>query len=161
MFAKQVITNSCATQAILAILLNCPTVQIGQELDNLKSFCKGMSPADFGESIGSCEKLRIAHNSFTSPDPISYESKKATKDDDVFHYISYVPFKGRLYELDGLQNGPIDLGECMEETWLAQARDAIQARMEKYAQSEIRFNLLAVMEDKLTDAERRAKKLRA
>lgn len=56
---------------------------------------------------------------------------------------------GQLYELDGLQQGPISFGECTEETWLPLAREMIQQRIQKYAASEIRFNLLAIVGDKL------------
>jgi ubiquitin carboxyl-terminal hydrolase L5 len=66
--------------------------------------------------------------------------------------VGYVPYNGQLYELDGLQAGPISFGQCTDENWLSLARDQIQARIQKYAQSEIRFNLLAIVQDKKEQA---------
>ena len=141
--------------------MNRPEVDLGDELENLRSFSVGLPSRDKGHAIGNSEKIRIAHNSFTRQDPfvMDEDAKPATKDDDVFHFISFVPHKNTLYELDGLQNGPITHGECSEETWLTLAREKIQARIENYASNEIRFNLLAVIGDQISVHEKELARL--
>lgn len=143
-YAEQVINNACATQAILSILMNCPKVELGNELSNLKEFSMGMSAKDIGYSIGNSDVIREAHNSFSRQEPFEVEERRATKDDDVFHFIAYVPFNGKLYELDGCQGGPILIADVDEETWLPIAREEINNRIASYESQEMRFNLLAV-----------------
>lgn len=147
-FAQQVITNACATQAILSILMNVQGLKMGEELTNFREFAMALDSNTRGQIIGDCDIIKRVHNSFAKPEPFMFEGKrKATEKDDVYHFISYIPFKGKVYELDGIQQGPILLGEA-GDNWINVAKAAINERIQRYAESEIRFNLLAVNERK-------------
>lgn len=71
-----------------------------------------------------------------------------------------MPFNGQLYELDGLQKGPICYGACTEQDWLDKARSEVQKRIARYESSEIRFTLLALVADKKDLAEREITRLK-
>eukprot|EP00462_Mataza_sp_D1_P008567 CAMPEP_0175152516 /NCGR_PEP_ID=MMETSP0087-20121206/19158_1 /TAXON_ID=136419 /ORGANISM="Unknown Unknown, Strain D1" /LENGTH=311 /DNA_ID=CAMNT_0016438959 /DNA_START=11 /DNA_END=946 /DNA_ORIENTATION=+ len=149
-FAKQVINNACATQAIINVLMNRPEIELGEEVSSFKSFAKELPPDMRGLAIGNSSKFRNAHNSFAIPEPFHFEEKKE-KDEDgeaPFHFIGYVPVNGKVYELDGLQEGPVLVGDCNMDTWYDVARPAIQARIAKYSEKSIKFNLLALVKSK-------------
>eukprot|EP00585_Thalassiosira_rotula_P012947 CAMPEP_0196133314 /NCGR_PEP_ID=MMETSP0910-20130528/2587_1 /TAXON_ID=49265 /ORGANISM="Thalassiosira rotula, Strain GSO102" /LENGTH=364 /DNA_ID=CAMNT_0041393025 /DNA_START=62 /DNA_END=1153 /DNA_ORIENTATION=+ len=153
---------------------------LGKTLSNFKSFTSHFPPDLRGEAIGSSDEIRAAHNSFGRAedaflsDP-SRAKRAATDDDDVFHFIAYVPHEGDgcVYELDGLQAGPIRVGSYRPEIgdentthdnnnngdggttssdmdWIRVARNAIQTRLASYSSTEIKFNLMAVVQDKRT-----------
>lgn len=163
-FASQVITNACATQAILGVLLNVetfgndvegeggegePEQTIGETLEELKQFTADFPPELKGLALSNSEKIRAAHNAFARPEPIVEEGKRAAKNgDEVYHFVAFVHHGGRVWELDGLKPKPVAYGECSKENWHEVAVPAIQERIQKYASDEISFNLLAMTNEK-------------
>lgn len=148
----QVINNACATQAILSVLLNTEQgdMTLGPTLTTFKEFCGSFDSTMKGLTLSNSDDIRTVHNSFARQNLFEFDQKTATKDDDVFHFVSYVPLKGRLYELDGLKEGPVDHGALPESgDWLDLARPIIEKRMAKYQAGEILFNLMALVQDKL------------
>ncbi|XP_018430179.1 PREDICTED: ubiquitin carboxyl-terminal hydrolase isozyme L5 [Nanorana parkeri] len=132
-FAKQVINNACATQAIVSILLNTnhPDVHLGETLSEFKEFTQSFDAAMKGLALSNSEVIRQVHNSFARQQMFEFDAKSSAKDDDAFHFVSYFPVNGRLYELDGLRDGPIDLGTCNQDDWISVVRPVIEKRMQK------------------------------
>ncbi|XP_061583189.1 ubiquitin carboxyl-terminal hydrolase BAP1 isoform X2 [Cololabis saira] len=156
-FAHQLIPNSCATHALLSVLLNCGGVELGITLSRIKAFTKGFSPESKGYAIGNAPELARAHNSHARPEPRHLPEKQngisAVRTMEAFHFVSYVPIKDRLFELDGLKAYPIDHGPWGEdEEWTDKARRVIMERIGLATAGEpyhdIRFNLMAVVPDR-------------
>lgn len=151
-FAKQVINNACATQAILSILLNCnhQDINLGPTLNEFKEFSQSFDPFNKGLTLSNAPKIRSVHNSFARQTLYELDTKNQNKDDDVYHFIGYIPINGRLYELDGLKEGPVDLGAvAADQNWIDVVRPIIEKRMQKYSEGEIHFNLMALVSDRL------------
>lgn len=161
-FAKQVINNACATQAILSVLLNSKhsDISLGPTLTDFKDFCQSFDALNKGLALSNASQIRTVHNSFARQTLYEIDNKNADKDEDVFHFIGYVPIEGRLYELDGLKEAPIDLGAIApEQNWIDVVRPIIEKRIQKYSEEVIHFNLMAIVSDRQTIYQKQIDKL--
>ncbi|XP_050414072.1 ubiquitin carboxyl-terminal hydrolase calypso isoform X2 [Patella vulgata] len=168
-FAQQIIPNSCATHALLSVLLNSNKVSLGENLNLLKQFSDKMSPENKGLAIGNMPALARAHNSHARPEPRHLPEKQpglsTVKTGEAFHFVSYVPINGSLFELDGLKPYPIDHGPWeKEEEWTEKFLRVITDRlgMAKGGEpnNDIRYNLMAVVPDKRQLYENKLKTLK-
>ncbi|ORX34420.1 ubiquitin-specific protease [Kockovaella imperatae] len=158
-FANQVINNSCGTLAALNAVMNIPpqssehpseSIELGPELENLRDFGSAMGPLDLGHTLSSHPLIREVHNSFSKSSPFSMDPAAfpEREREDAYHFVAYLPVNGVLYELDGLRRNPI-MHAAVEDDWLDQARETIEARIATYPAGSLMFNLLAVRSDPL------------
>uniref|UniRef100_A0A182JQA8 Clustered mitochondria protein homolog n=1 Tax=Anopheles christyi TaxID=43041 RepID=A0A182JQA8_9DIPT len=166
-FAQQVVPNSCATHALLSILLNCSDIDLGQTLSRLKMHTKGMSPENKGLAIGNTPELACAHNSHAMPQARRRMDRNSGVSTgrftgEAFHFVSFVPIDGRLFELDGLKPFPMDHGPWGEkEAWTDKFRRVMSDRLGiTTGEQDIRFNLMAVVPDRRIAITHKLKMLR-
>ncbi|CDI97625.1 ubiquitin carboxyl terminal hydrolase isozyme [Echinococcus multilocularis] len=156
-FAKQVITNACATQALINVLLNLPpaSLKLGDTLTDFKSFVSDFDSQMKGTALANCDKLRLAHNSFARPQVFEVDLNKPCKPEDIYHYVGFVPINGAVYELDGLKPNPIRVASIPEgASWLDVILPIITKRMSECTDG--RFNLMALVPSRLQMYEARA-----
>ncbi|KAJ7245049.1 hypothetical protein B0H12DRAFT_1203534 [Mycena haematopus] len=195
-FANQLADEACGTLAIINIALNCPDIEIGEELTMFRQETESMCPVMKGLAISSSPFIRKAHRSLarppdlrgalntiatstldgakkkkdpptakrtparastSKPPPLKAKAKKEESDgEEAYHFIGYVPAYGKVWELDGLKSGPLEVGELSDDanrqkkTWMDVVRPALRMKMQKYGGAEggnnIRFSLLALVD---------------
>jgi len=148
-FAQQTIQNACGTQALLSVLLNQDDkIDLGEPLKEFKDFTTAF-PSDLrGECLSNSDLIRTVHNSFARSSPfIDETTRPATESDDVYHFIAYTSINNVLYELDGLNRAPISHGPSTFSEFPEKVIPVLQRRISRYPEGEIRFNLLAMIQD--------------
>lgn len=138
------------------MLLNCPDLHLGETLSRLKAHTKGMSPENKGWAIGNTPELACAHNSHA----ISQAKRRLDKSSGIstgrftgeaFHFVSFVPIDGHLFELDGLKPFPMNHGPWKDaEDWTDKFRCTMEERLgiSTNGEQNILFNLMAVVPDR-------------
>lgn len=161
------VPNSCATHALLSVLLNCPDLHLGETLNRLKTHTKGMSPENKGWAIGNTPELACAHNSHA----MSQAKRRLDKSSGIstgrftgeaFHFVSFVPIDGHLFELDGLKPFPMNHGPWKDgDDWTDKFRCTMEERLGiSSGEQDIRFNLMAVVPDRRIAITHKLKMLR-
>ena len=168
-FAHQVINNSCATHALLSVLLNCEDVELGPNLTRLKKFSKGLDPESKGLAISNMPELSHAHNKHAKPSQMMASPLVSSRRGSVvssahallpetYHFVSFVPLSGRLIELDGLKELPIDHGPWGEmEEWTDLFQRVVSERLAR--SPDCLFNLMAVVPDMIPEISEQLKSL--
>lgn len=155
-FARQTITDACATQAIVNSLLNkSDEIDLGPELGAFRLFVAGFDPEMCGEALSNSEVIRRVHNSFSAPRLLDTGKPPAPRDEKnngLFHFVAYANLHGHIYELDGLHPYPIrHEAVSSDEAFYDVLPRVLERRIAKYA-GEVRFSLLAVTNDKLSQS---------
>jgi ubiquitin carboxyl-terminal hydrolase L5 len=117
------------------------------------------------------KRAKTSHSSSPAKQVKPEEDEKEAGDaEEVYHFIGYVPAHGKVWELDGLKSGPLEVGELPDPSqtvpavgqsvsdmsasdgagWMDVVRPALRMKMEKYGGaaeggSNIRFSLLAIV----------------
>ncbi|KAK0200405.1 cysteine proteinase [Desarmillaria ectypa] len=110
-------------------------------------------------TILDAEKEKTKRGSNPPPNKRAKTKKPPTKkpeegDEETYHFIGYVPAYGKVWELDGLKSGPLEVGDVTATTeWMDVVRPALRTKMRKYGGggddggNDIRFSLLAIVND--------------
>jgi ubiquitin carboxyl-terminal hydrolase L5 len=139
-FANQLpAQNSCATLAMINILMNNTEIEIGEHLRQFKDFTKDFTPYQRGEALASFDFVKKIHNSFAKEMDIleadkhlSHKVKKSQRqqkdkksrrksadsadideegeEENAHHFIAYIPVGTEVWRLDGLNAQPINVG---------------------------------------------------
>jgi ubiquitin carboxyl-terminal hydrolase L5 len=118
-------------------------------------------PSDLRTALHAAIKTTLeAQNKSGRPSHQKSTSKqKQQEPEEAFHFIGYVPAFGKVWELDGLKSGPLEVGElpahetdsstntASTDGWMAVARPALRMKMQKYGGESIQFSLLALVDD--------------
>ncbi|KAI8882889.1 cysteine proteinase [Backusella circina FSU 941] len=154
-FTSQIVTNACATLALLSILLNAD-IDRGNIIKDFASFTDEFSPINRGIALGNSPHIRKIHNSYavgeTKANAAIQANTQLTEDDlvdeDSFHFVSYIPKDGFIWELDGLKSRPVKLAPIKEdEHWLETLGPILGQKMS----DDVQCNILVAIKNPLIE----------
>ncbi|KAL5606423.1 hypothetical protein BROUX41_002839 [Berkeleyomyces rouxiae] len=139
-FANQTMENSCATVALLNLIMNAKSVNLGETLLEFKNLTQPMDTVARGKSISENPSLRSTHNQFASRmDMLNADlaldnqtttdgtgkrivsngdttsKRRRQREETSFHYVAFVKSSHEVWELDGLRAKPVLLGKVDDD----------------------------------------------
>ena len=174
-FANQISSFSCATVALMNIINNRTDLDLGAELQDFKARTQNIQPKDKGLALDSFESVRDVHNSFATENDKLYvdvrlkddakaanakkraqdrwkgrkgrkKAKMVDDDETGLHFVAFVPAKGQLWRLDGLEREPTSVGQIAQGgNWLMMVVPILEAQFNAAAMNELEFSLLSVV----------------
>jgi ubiquitin carboxyl-terminal hydrolase L5 len=170
-FAKQMIRNACATQAILNIGINLArqmpeNCRLASDLQGFADFTNDFSPEMRGWALSNADFIKACHHRFSGLPSAKEDEQSATKEEESFHFVGILPIRDPMdsqriliVEMDGLAAAPHIVASCNIggisngsdgiPEWVAKLCPILMDRMNAFSSHEIRFNLMAVTQDKL------------
>ncbi|ETI25273.1 hypothetical protein G647_04648 [Cladophialophora carrionii CBS 160.54] len=173
-FANQTLSNSCATIALMNIVNNHATINLGENLNAFRSSTIDMTPKDRGLALDQFDFVRDVHNSFATefdkmnvdlrlkqdftlverrrraasskrPRKKRKENEEAFEDESGFHFVAYVPAGGDVWRMDGLERLPRKLGSVSHgDSWVAVVLPELQAQLESATTYALEYSLLSL-----------------
>jgi ubiquitin carboxyl-terminal hydrolase L3 len=148
-FTKQRIGNACGTIGLLHAVLNAPPdwqaalIQRCSWLEDFRADCPpAMDPLLKAERLEGDSRIAKLHDEATRSE--TNATDRGSLDDRInTHFVSLVHRAGRLYELDGRKEGPVDHGATTPATLLKDAIAVVQTFMQRDP-GELRFTILAL-----------------
>mmetsp|Transcript_9716 Transcript_9716/g.19675 ORF Transcript_9716/g.19675 Transcript_9716/m.19675 type:complete len:238 (-) Transcript_9716:40-753(-) len=146
-FTKQRIGNACGTIGLLHAVQNAPEgLRVYKEGSWLAKFSAetpvALDPVAKAERLEGDAKIASLHDEATASE--TNATGRGNIDDELItHFIALVHRQGRLYELDGRKEAPVDHGPTTEMNLLKDSVKVIQSFMERDP-GEMRFTILAL-----------------
>ncbi|KIW69380.1 hypothetical protein PV04_05260 [Phialophora macrospora] len=173
-FANQTLSNSCATVALMNIINNHVTINLGETLNAFRSRTIGMTPKERGLALDQFDFVRDVHNSFATefdkmnvdlrlkqdivleerrkraatskrPRKKRKEDEESLEDESGFHFVAYVPAGGNVWRMDGLERLPRRLGPVGNgDSWIAVVLPELQGQLESATTYALEYSLLSL-----------------
>ncbi|XP_058464784.1 ubiquitin carboxyl-terminal hydrolase [Malaya genurostris] len=142
-YTRQYVHNACGTIALVHAILNNPDIELeeGGVLKKYYDATKDKTPEERGKVLEHDAGFIESHES------VANEGQTPAPDINIkvfHHFVAFVHFDGKLYELDGRKNFPVIHGETNPENLL---QDAIAVCKKYIARdpNEVRFSLLGLV----------------